>query len=353
MPLFDETTFLNILNMKRKILLLTLILVSSISYGQYSQLQLKDTTRTKYPYKLPILGAKAYSKGFDIPYSAGGMLNFFTAKQDIVIPEIAVGFSDGILPNIPLTDISNFVEFSNVNASATSINFRPDLWILPFANVYGIFGKTWAHTNVELSYPITLKANADLEGTSVGFGVTGAGGLGKYFFVLDGNWIWTNMSNFEAPVRSYTFSTRLGRAFHVGKNPESNIALWAGGMRIKMGGITQGTITLGDILPEETWQKKDEIVGEYWDWYNNLNPILDAPKKAIADKLFTPIINKIDEADGSGIIQYRLRKEPKQKWNVIIGAQYQINKHHQLRTEGGIIGNRKSLLLSYNYRFGI
>ena len=67
----------------------------------------------------------------------------------------------------------------------------------------------------------------------------------------------------------------------------------------------------------------------------------------------TPIVDHIEAADGSGTIKYRLIKEPKQKWNVIIGGQYQLNKHHQFRAEGGIIGNRKSLLLSYNYRFGI
>jgi len=35
----------------------------------------------------------------------------------------------------------------------------------------------------------------------------------------------------------------------------------------------------------------------------------------------------------------------------IIGIQYQMNKRWMLRSEGGIIGDRKSLLLSLNYRF--
>ncbi|MGA9271451.1 MAG: hypothetical protein WBV45_12585 [Lutimonas sp.] len=34
-----------------------------------------------------------------------------------------------------------------------------------------------------------------------------------------------------------------------------------------------------------------------------------------------------------------------------IGIQYQLNKRWMLRSEGGIIGNRKSILLSLNYRF--
>jgi hypothetical protein len=34
----------------------------------------------------------------------------------------------------------------------------------------------------------------------------------------------------------------------------------------------------------------------------------------------------------------------------LIGAQYQLNKNWQFRAEGGVIGDRKSLLLSINYR---
>ena len=199
-----------------------------------------------------------------------------------------------------------------------------------------------------MTYPIELKAKADLEGTSAGIGITGAGGLGKYFFVLDGNWVWTAMTNFEDPVRSGVFSFRLGRAFKFSQKPQSNIALWAGGMRVEMGGVTQGSITLGEILPPETWDRRDEIVNQYWDWYDGLSFL----EKAVADQWITPIVNKIEAGDGSGTVSYRLTKEPKQKWNVIIGGQYQFDKHHQFRLEGGIIGNRKSLLLSYNYRFG-
>ncbi|MDX8337907.1 hypothetical protein SLH46_01855 [Draconibacterium sp. IB214405] len=326
------------------LLLFQFIFIGYAGYAQYSQFEKKDSVAAKYPYKFPLLGSKAFEKGFNIPYSAGGMLNYFTAKQDVVIPEIAIGFN-----NSEMLDLTELLEFGTVNAHATSVNVRPDLWVLPFFNVYGIFGKAWAQTEVELTYPVTLKAVANLEGTSLGFGVTGAGGLGKYFFVVDGNWIWTMMSNFEAPVRSYTFSGRLGRAFRVGKNPESNIAPWIGGMRIKMGGVTEGSILMGDLIPQETWQRRDEIVNNYWNWYDNEATL---PQKLIADKVLTPIVDRLEAADGSGSIKYRIRKEPKQKWNMIIGGQYQLNKHHQFRAEGGIIGNRKSLLLSYNYRFG-
>ncbi len=332
------------MNPKKYIIVILFICVSFVGFGQYSQLQIGDTAKAVYPYKFPILGAKAFEKGFDIPYPCGGMLNYFVAKQDVEIPEIAVGFN-----NSDMLDLSDIIEFGKVNAIATSINVRPDLWVLPFLDVYGVFGKTYAQTEVELTFPVQMKAKADLEGTSVGLGITGAGGLGRYFFVLDGNWVWTTMTNFEDPVGTKNFSARIGRAIKIGKNPESNFAFWLGGMRIKMGGVTEGSILMGDVIPDETWERKDEIVTDYWDWYDNDASIT---QKVIADQVLTPIVNYLDDRDGSGNIKYRIRKQPKQKWNMIIGGQYQLNKHHQLRVEGGILGNRKSLLMSYNYRFG-
>lgn len=336
-------------SVQRALTVFVLLLLGLNSFAQYSQYHKPDTIDTRYPYRFPLLGQKAVDEGFELPYPFGGMLNYFTAKQDVTIPEVSIGFTSGFFPEVPLTDLTDILEFGTVNAKATSINVRPDLWVLPFLNVYGIFGKSYATTTVELTYPVNLKAVADLEGTSLGMGITGAGGFDKYFFVLDGNWIWTKMNNFNDPVRSAVFSARIGRAFKISHTAGSNLAWWVGAMRVNMGGITEGSITLNELLPEETWARKDEIVAQYWNWYDNSATL---PQKIIADRVLTPMIEKIDASDGSGQIQYRIRKQPKQRWNMLIGGQYQINKRHQIRSEIGLIGDRKSFLLSYNYRFG-
>lgn len=158
----------------RSVLILFIIWagLSQSSFGQYSQLHKNDSVKTHCPYVFPILGSKAFEKEFNIPYPAGGMLNYFTAKQDVVIPEIAIGFNNG-----EMIDLTELLESGTVNTKATSLNVRPDLWVFSFFNVYGIFGKAWAQTEVELTYQLQIKAKADLEGTSLGFGVTGAGGF--------------------------------------------------------------------------------------------------------------------------------------------------------------------------------
>ena len=119
-------------------------------------------------------------------------------------------------------------------------------------------------------------------------------------------------------------------------------------MRLRMASATQGQIALGDALPPEVWDRRDEIVDQYWEWYDGLIPPL---QDAVDQTPLPDLINSLAEADGSAIVRYGMQKQVKQEWNGVFGLQYQLNKRWMLRTEGGIIVDRKSLLLSVNYRF--
>jgi len=46
-------------------------------------------------------------------------------------------------------------------------------------------------------------------------------------------------------------------------------------------------------------------------------------------------------------------KRPVEVWNMVIGGQFQFNKRWMLRSEVGIVGDRKSFLASLNYRFKV
>ena len=71
----------------------------------------------------------------------------------------------------------------------------------------------------------------------------------------------------------------------------------------------------------------------------------------MADRVLTPFVERLEAADGEAIVRYGIDKRVKQEWNGLIGAQYQWNKNWTLRSEAGIVGDRKSFLLSLNYRF--
>ncbi len=300
----------------------------------------------EYDHIFPLFGQQAYKKGFDIPYPAGIMANYLWMSQSIVIDNLQLGLETNN-QDIPLTNV-DFIEFGKNTNISQGINVRPDLWVFPFLNVYGIFGKGVTKTEVNLIKPIELLSIVEQEITTTGFGIMGAGGIGPVWFSVDANWTWNKPELLVDPVRVSVMGIRFGHTIQSKQKPGSNFAFWVGGMRADMSSETKGEIRLIDALPPETWDRRDELVNNYYDWYENEATI---GQKIIADQVLTPIVERIDDADGSSIIRYAMDKQVKEKWNGLVGVQWQFNKNWMLRSEGGVIGDRKSFMISINYRF--
>ncbi len=326
---------------------------------QYASTKIKEKNKAytdslkqvKYDYKLPIWGQKAYSKGFDIPYPVGLMANFMYMKQGILIDNMKLGLKTQS-QDIPLTNVE-FIEFGdNINTAFTT-NFRPDVWLFPFLNVYGIFGYGQSTTEVNLVSPVNLKSEVKQNISTTGVGIMSAFGVGPVWTSVDVNWTWNKPELLDKAVQVNVLGLRIGHTFTFKERPDRNIAIWAGGMRASMSSGTSGSINLSDALPSETWDRKDEIVAQYYQWYNNLNPNNPIDKKKIeaADQVLTPIIERLDALDGSATVSYNMDKEVKELWNGLAGVQFQFNKKWMLRSEAGFIGDRTSFLFSVNYRF--
>lgn len=340
-----------------KLLLFTIVflMVSNVGYSQYSSKKVRtkheaytdSLKQVKYDYIFPIFGQKVYQKGFDIPYPVGMMANSVWMKQDLIFTNFELGFekdSEGI--DIPLTPV-DFIKFGQNSNNSQNYTFRPDVWVFPFLNVYGLFGAGTSKTTVELVAPINFSTEVEQEFSTKGLGVMLAGGVGPVWFSTDFNWTWNKPKLLDDPVKVTVMGIRAGHTIVFKNNPKSNIAFWVGAMRAKMASETVGQIALKDALPADFWDNKDQLVDDYYNWYDGLTK----PEQILADQVLTPIVESIDAADGEGIVKYAMDKQTKQLWNGLIGAQYQLNKHWQIRTEAGVIGNRKSFLASVNYRF--
>jgi len=336
------------------LVIVSLFLIAQQSQAQYTTKKVRSKheiytdslKNVEYNYVFPILGKGAYEKGFDIPYPIGIMTNFIWMDQGIDITNMQLGLKTDN-KDIPLTPV-DFIDFGENRNTSYAFNIRPDIWIFPFLNVYGLFGYGQSHTEVNLVAPVELKSVVDQSITTAGIGVMGAFGIGPVWLSIDANWTWNKPELLDKPVRVSVFGLRLGHTFTFKKRPDRNIAVWVGGMRVKMSTDTKGNIAMKDALPPEIWDKRDEIVEDYNVWYADLPPA----KKAIVDATAVPdIIEKLAEADGDAVIRYGMDKQVKEMWNGVIGTQFQLNKRWQFRTEGGIIGDRKSFLFSVNYRF--
>ena len=339
---------------------------------------LADTLKIQpYPYSLPIWGAKATAKGYDLPYSAGVSLNYFWQQSDLVISDLFVGFNNG-----PMYDLDEIIRFDNSVSTASVLTLRPDIWLLPFLNVYGIFSKAKTSTaiNAGVWLPDTsnvwnevtaFSSKAEFDATGMGFGITPTIGIGGGWMALDMNMTWTDVSALNKPVFSFVFGPRFGKTFKF-KNPQRNLAVWAGGFRVHLSAETNGSLLLSEVLPLDDAQVKvDEGMGKVADasvqveeWWTGLPPVeqknpVNQAKYETANRVLQKsgeILNAVDGAlndEEQATVQYSLTKYPKDKWNFIIGAQFQINKHFMWRAEYGFLGSRQQFMTGLQYRFGL
>ncbi len=304
------------------LLVLFLFLIAQKSQAQYASKKVRSVHQVytdslkniEYNYTFPIWGQGAYSKGFDIPYPIGIMTNGIWMDQGILIDNMQLGIKTDN-QDIPLTPV-DFIGFGDNTNTSYSVNVRPDIWIFPFLNVYGLFGLGNSHTEVFLTEPVDLKSVVDQGIRTMGFGIMGAAGIGPVWLSVDANFTWNKPELLDKATRVNVLGLRLGHTFIFKKHTESNIGLWVGGMRLAMATETSGAIKMIDALPPETWERRDEIVSDYWNWYDNEATL---PQKKVADKVLTPIVDRLENADGEMVIRYGMDKQTKQLWNGVIG----------------------------------
>lgn len=345
--------------------------------GKKNQVVIDSLKMADYPYSLPIWGAKVAAMGYDLPYSAGISVNYFWQESDLIIEDLFVGFNNG-----PMYDLNEIIRFNEAVSTADILTIRPDIWLFPFLNVYGIFSK--ANTSTEINAGLWLpdstnswseiaafSSKANFDATAMGFGLTPTIGIGGGWLALDMNFTWTDVSALNKPVFTYVFGPRIGKTFKF-KKPQSNLAVWVGGFRLKLSSETNGSMSLSEVVDVDGLQNKvdngivkvSEGQISVDNWWNGLtvleqnNPV-NIAKYGTANRALETAGNVLTSVDGAlndenyATVQYSLNKRPKDMWNFIIGSQYQLNKHIMLRAEYGFLGSRSQFMAGLQYRFGL
>lgn len=347
--------------------------------GKKNQELADSLKQSEYPYSLPIWGNKATKAGYSLPYSAGVSVQYFGSDNAIVIDNLSVGFNNG-----PMYDLDGIVRFDGSKATAEAITVRPDIWLFPFLNVYGIFGKALATTDVKFGVWIPdstgvekkildAGSTVDFNTTTFGIGLTPTIGVGGGFLALDMNVAWVDVPQLNKPARSFVFGPRFGKNFKLRK-PDQSVAIWAGGFRVAIASGTEGSISLAEVLPEggaeagvkidQGIQKVGEAQVQVDTWWDNLgtvgqnNPVNKAKYEAAntalarAGELLTAADVAVNNIVNS-TVQYSMDKAVKDAWNFIIGGQFQLNKHFMIRAEYGFLGSRNQIMTGVQYRFGL
>jgi hypothetical protein len=117
-------------------------------------------------------------------------------------------------------------------------------------------------------------------------------------------------------------------------------------------------------MVDQGFIKIDETSAQVEAWWNELTPVeqknpLNVAKYNSANKALAKASEVLTAADGAlndgkdATVQYSLNKELKNKWNFIIGSQFQINRHFMIRAEYGFLGSRQQFMGGLQYRFGL
>lgn len=213
----------------------------------------------------------------------------------------------------------------NTIASEFKAYLKPNLWILPFLNIYGIFGYTSGQINPNLEVDgiivenpfgsgdlltidttIVLDETIKYSGSTFGFGTTFSIGYKNLVFLLDYQYTVTNPSDLDENLYNHFLSPKIGWMIN-SKSDKLNFMVWAGTLFLSNNQSFKGEITVSEISPE-----------------------------------LVPLFG--ETAEYSGTI------EAKQKWNLLIGSTIIINNHHNVFVEFGFASRLQSTI-GYGFMF--
>lgn len=344
--------------------------------GQKHAAELDSLKTVTYPYLLPIWGEKVARKGFKLPKSGGLSAQYLWQRSDIEISNLKIGFNNG-----PMHDLSEIIRFDEAKTNSNGINIRPDFWVLPFLNAYGILAQSRTSTSIKagLWLPndsssnkvLSFDTKANFDATTIGFGLTPTIGIGGFFFAFDMNFSWSDISNLDQPAYSFILGPRIGKNIPF-KKQDMSLALWAGGFRVKLNTGTSGSLNISDLFPIEEWNKKidtgfqklSQSQQSVENWWNNLSPTEQKnPANIIKHETANALLDKAGSVlaaasqavtnTGNSTVQYSLDKKPKNLWNFIVGSQFQINRSLMIRAEFGFLGTRTQFIGGLQYRFNL
>jgi len=308
----------------------------------------------EYPYVFPILGKKAYTRGYKLPKPHGIMLNTILNRQGIILEDFRMAFTQGDEePDFdfyqPLADL---IVFGPSRGIINTVNLRVDTWILPFLSIGGYYGRIDGEQSVTLTAPIAIESITNIDGQYWGANFLVAVPAGPVKIAADYSVSWTTNVRLDDPVRVDVVGIRVIKNFPIKNKPDMFIGVWGGAQFQRLGNETSGNISLQEALDLDgsELQELDDAWADYmmspgWD-------DLNVAQKALQQAAFDTVRSALETLGGT-TVHYTFNKRLENEWNMIIGGQWQINQTWQFRSEYGFLKDKQQLMLSLNYRFGL
>lgn len=370
-----------------------------------------DSVIEPYPYKLPIWGAKAWERGIKIPKPLGINGMYVRTDIDLAVTDFALTINDGTGPvnDWLLSTLNvNTLNFTEVNAYFNGLNFRPDFYILPFMNVYGIITTGNGATEAKLAPQIPygegeilqlpeFGSKVEFTAEAYGLGTTLFAPFGKRSWIsVDGNYSWTVTELLEDNVGVVTLSGRLGSKWNFKKKSGGFITAYIGFMyrNFTNSDGSLGQINLDEVFPEigqniyggiDTRMTENSLrmdsnnvnIGANNDRIDEIEalppaqqiPLAGEKRSLEAKNTALEYHNVLLQSKNDGLsaletrivesgvfetqINYYVKKEMVQAWTFEFGVSIEIIDNLGLRSELGISDSQKLILAGAYYRFGL
>ncbi len=262
--------------------------------------------------RLPLWGEQARQRGFELPLPFGMGFNYTYMDQGIRIRNLKVGVGN---PDIEVEGL----DFNDARSHDSAVTARLDMWLLPFVNLYGLFGSLTGQAEFDLDVnqimgglpglpPIfepnkTINLNIDYNGFTFGGGITLAGGYENIFATLDTNYTYSTVNVVDSRIDTVTVAPRLGLLVDP-PGIQGSLAFWIGAMYMHYKQTVADNISLQELDPR-------------------LPPVE---------------------------LAFKLDIENDSPWNFLFGGQWEITKRLQIMAEGGA-GGREQVVTGISYRF--
>jgi hypothetical protein len=264
-----------------------------------------ETVRLDLRRKLPFWADDARKLGFELPKTYGvGVIGLFQSA-DIDLTDVIVG-GISVVEDIPLIDALG----SDFNSDITTVQFRGDMWLLPFLNLSVIAGRLETDTDVTLRFTPAFQALYKLEtgqdlpefvefpsstsGDTLGFGLTTGLQYEQLIFTASANYAWAVTNETESKVNALVLLGMVGYDF--------------------------GDLGM-QVLAGVQYQKTDRTIYGILDPGDGTNPLEFGIGVDIEETLF------------------------------MLGVNKDIGRNWTFNAFGGINGTRSSLMAGFGYRW--
>jgi len=279
-----------------------------------------------WDHALPFFGQKVTELGFDLPNPYGVSMIVGRIRQDLLLDNLAVSIDGG-----PMQEI-DFVEFDVAEADNTFAQVKADLWLFPFMNVYAVAGRVQGDATVPLGIPVDaaleflgfgalcpsgplrpafcdelvkVTAEPGYAGYTYGVGTVLAMGWKRFFTVLPITFVRSELDIVDSRIETTNISPRFG-------------------ITIDPKGKGRGALFVGATYLDAEFDLTGSVI----------LPLSD-------------IDGSLEDVE----IDYKIRQRNKDKWNYLVGGQYEFNQRWSITAEVGFGGSRDNLFASGAYRW--